>query len=301
VPAVSWITCLTGTEAMTSGVGYALLTLVCFGLNDLLFKQAAREGAASHQVMMVLTLTMLPLFVAYGLFTGTVDAAPAALWGSLGGLCAFFGFYNFSRSLRAGAVSILAPIFRLQFVVTAALALAFLGERLSAAKVGGLALAIASVWLLLGSAASRKLEVPREAVGRVLFATVAVGIAFFLFKLALRQGATPASVLVCQIAALASASTALSVHLDRGLRASPAALRYGVPFGVSQAVGFGALIAGLAIGEASILVPIAQLSFVLTAVVGLTLLKEAVTARKLTGLAAAVGAVALLAIAARPG
>ena len=285
---------------MTSGVGYALLTLVCFGLNDLLFKQAAREGAASHQVMMVLTLTMLPFFVAYGLFTRTVEPAPAALWGSLGGLFAFFGFYNFSRSLRAGAVSILSPIFRLQFVVTAVLALAFLGEHLSAAKIGGLALATASVWLLLGSAAGQKLEVPKEAVGRVLFATVAVGIAFFLFKLALRQGATPASVLICQIAALASASTALSLYLDRGFRASPAALRYGVPFGVSQAIGFGALIVGLAIGEASILVPIAQLSFLLTALVGLTFLGESVTTRKVTGLAAAIGAVALLALAAHP-
>jgi uncharacterized membrane protein len=284
---------------MSSGVAYALLTLVCFALNDLLFKQAAREGAASHQVMMVLTLTMLPFFVAYALITRAVEPAPAALWGSLGGLFAFFGFYNFSRSLRSGAVSILSPIFRLQFVVTAVLALAFLDEHLSAAKVSGLALAIASVWLLLGSAAGAKLEVPRDAVGRALLATVAVGIAFFLFKLALRQGATPASVLLCQVTALASAATALSVYLDRGFRAAPAALRYGIPFGISQAIGFGALIEGLALGEASILVPIAQLSFVLTAIVGLAFLKEAVTARKVTGLAAAVSAVALLAFAAR--
>jgi len=115
----------------------------------------------------------------------------------------------------------------------------------------------------------------------------------------LRQGATPASVLLCQVVALSSASTALSVYLDRGFTASPAVLRYGIPFGVSQAIGFGALIEGLAIGEASILVPIAQLSFVITAIVGLTFLKEAVTARKLVGLAAAVGAVILLALAAR--
>jgi len=284
---------------MASGVGYALLTLVCFGINDLLFKRAAQRGAASHQVMMVLTLTMLPLFVAYALVTRSVTPAPAALWGSLGGLFAFYGFYNFSRGLASGAVSVLSPIFRLQFVVTAVLALAFLGEGLSAAKVAGLGLAIAAVWLLQGSAAGASFEVPREAVARVLVATVAVGIAFFLFKLALRQGATPATVLLCQIFALSGASTAFSVFRDRGFAASAAALRYGIPFGVSQAIGFGALIEGLAIGEASVLVPIAQLSFVLTAVIGLAFLNETVTVRKLSGLAAAVGAVGLLALAAR--
>ena len=284
---------------MASGVPYALLTLVCFGLNDLLFKRAAQHGAASHQVMMVLTLTMAPFFVAYGLVTHSVVPAPAALWGSVGGLFAFFGFYNFSRSLQSGAVSVLSPIFRLQFVVTAGLALAFFGEHLSAVKIGGLFLAIAAVWLLLGNSAGARVEVPREAIARVLLATVAVGIAFFLFKLALRQGATPATVLLCQVFALSSASTALSIYLDRSFSASPAALRYGIPFGVSQAIGFGALIEALAIGEASVLVPIAQLSFILTAVIGLTFLKEAATARKMIGLVAAVGAVALLALAAR--
>ncbi len=284
---------------MTSGVGYALLTLVCFGINDLLFKRAAQHGAASHQVMMVLTLTMLPFFVVYGIVTRSVVPAPVALWGSLGGLFAFYGFYNFSRSLTSGAVSVLSPIFRLQFVVTAVLALAFFGEGLSAAKIAGLGLAIAAVWLLQGSTTGANFEVPREAVARVLLATVSVGIAFFLFKLALRQGATPATVLLCQIFALSGASTAFAVIRDRGFAASPAALRYGIPFGVSQAIGFAALIEGLAIGEASILVPIAQLSFVLTAVVGLAFMKEPVTARKVFGLTAAVGAVGLLALAAR--
>lgn len=285
---------------MASGVLYALLTLFCFGLNDLLFKKAAQHGAASHQIMMVLTLTMLPFFVAYGLLTQSIVLAPAALWASVGGLFAYFGFYNFSRSLKSGAVSILSPIFRLQFVVTAILALAFFGEHLSAAKVGGLFLAIAAVWLLLGNGtAGASVEMPREAVTRVLLATVATGIAFFLFKLALRQGATPATVLLCQIVALSSAATGVSIYLDRRFVAARAALRYGIPFGVSQAVGFGALVIGLAVGEASILVPIAQLSFVLTAIVGLTFLKEAATVRKMVGLAAAVGAVALLALAAR--
>ncbi len=50
----------------------------------------------------------------------------------------FFAFYNFSRSLQTGSISTNAPIFRLNFTLTAALAIVFLGEPLTPAKLGGL-------------------------------------------------------------------------------------------------------------------------------------------------------------------
>jgi uncharacterized membrane protein len=55
------------------------------------------------------------------------------------------------------------------------------------------------------------------------------------------------------------------------------------------------LLAGLARGEASVLVPVAQLSFVVTAALGFVLLREELTLRKGLGLACAVAALVLLA------
>jgi uncharacterized membrane protein len=54
---------------------------------------------------------------------------------------------------------------------------------------------------------------------------------------------------------------------------------------------------GLTRGPASVLVPIAQMGFVVTAVLGVALLREAVSARKVAGLVAAIGALAVLAFA----
>jgi uncharacterized membrane protein len=51
-------------------------------------------------------------------------------------------------------------------------------------------------------------------------------------------------------------------------------------------------------GEATIVTPVSQLSFVVAVLLGIMFLKEPVTARKASGLAAAVGAVVLLGIAA---
>jgi len=57
------------------------------------------------------------------------------------------------------------------------------------------------------------------------------------------------------------------------------------------------LFESLARGEASVLVPISQMGFVVTAVIGVAFLGEPLTARKSAGLAFAVGALACLASA----
>ena len=72
-----------------------------------------------------------------------------------------------------------------------------------------------------------------------------------------------------------------------------------LPPGATAAVlllfGLVMLLAGLARGEASVLVPIAQLSFVVTAGLGLVLLHETLTLRKGCGLAFAIAALICLA------
>ena len=83
--------------------------------------------------------------------TGTLIPDPAALWGSLAGAFIFIGFYYFIRSLAAGSVSTNASIFRMNFIVTVFLVIAFLGEPLTPSKIAGLALALLATWLLVGA------------------------------------------------------------------------------------------------------------------------------------------------------
>ncbi len=284
---------------MRHAVGLALVGLLCFGINDLIFKRAAQHGVSSHNMMMTVSLTMFPLVLAYGMFSGKLAADLAALWGAVGGVFTFIGFYSFSRSLGSGAVSIAAPVFRLAFVVTSALAIAFLPERLTLLKAAGSGFAVVAAWLLLGGMGKAGTEISREGLGQVLFATLCVGVSFFFFKLGIVQGASPASVLLAQNIALTACATAASITIDKRFSASPAALRHGIPFGIIQAIGFGSVIEGLGSGEVSILYPIAQLSFLVTAFVGLLFLKEKVTPRKMAGLGAAIGAVAVLGLAAQ--
>jgi drug/metabolite transporter (DMT)-like permease len=279
---------------MTPGIEYALGALLCFGVGDLIYKRGGAAGAPPHQLLMVQSWVFLPSVTLYGLLTGSLRFVPGTLWGALAGLFMMIGFYNFAHSLKSGSISINAPIFRLSFVLSAALAIAVLGEPLTARKIVGIALALAAAWLLLGAPAAAGADHPesRSSLARVLVATAAVGIGNVIYKFGLRAGATPASLIVAQAAVVVPLSTAFAAVVDRGIRPSGAVLPYAPAAAVVLAVAFALMVESLARGEASVMVPIAQMGFGATALLGFVFLGEPFTARKGVGLLAALAALA---------
>ena len=284
--------------AMTSAMACALAAMVCYGLGDLIYKQAATAGAPAHRFMMLQAWCFAPTATLYAWSTGTLILSPPAGWGALAGLFIFIGFYNFARSLATGSVSINAPIFRMNFALTALLAICLLGEPLTPYKAGGLALAFFAVWLLLGGSGqawSMRSRATRQSLIQVLVATVAVGAANFFHKLGLQGGSLPATLIVAQAVVFCSLSTVFVALVDR--RIEPARYSWAWPAlaAVVLLAAFLFLLQSLVDGQASVFVPIAQMGFVVTAIVGIVALGEALTLRKLTGLAVAFAALAALA------
>jgi len=283
---------------MSEGIGYALGAMLLYGLADYVYKRGASAGALPHQFLMVQTWFFSSLALLYGLVSGTLAFNAGALWGAVAGVLVVVGYYNFARSLKSGAVSTHATIFRLSFAVTVALAVLVLGEPLTAPKLAGLALVLAAVWLLLAAPGAVGGDAHRErrsSFSRVLVATVAVGIASFTYKLGLREGATPISLVAAQGAVAVTLSTAFTAYVDRGIRPSRAAWSHAPVAAVLLVVAFTFLAKGLEGGEASVVVPVAQMGFVVTALLGFFFLREPFTARKCAGLAAALAALASLA------
>ena len=279
--------------AMTQGLGYAMGALLFFGMGDLIYKRGGAAGAQPHQLLMVQSWVFTPTVALYGLSTGTLTFVPGTAWGALAGLFVMIGFYNFAHSLKSGSISVNAPIFRLSFVITATLAVLLLGEPLGFFKVGGIALALAAAWLLLGAPAGddavRRHE-SRSSLPRVLLATLSIGIGNVVYKFGLRAGATPASLVVAQALVVVTLSTALAAVKDRRIRSSAVVLRYAAAAAVVLAVAFTFLVEGLARGDASVVVPVAQMGFGVTALLGFLFMREQFTARKGAGLIVALAA-----------
>lgn len=283
---------------MTPGIGLALLAMVCFGAGDLIYKRAAAAGIEARHFLMLQAWFFCPLVTVYALVRQQLVLEPAALWGSLAGLVMFFAFYNFSRSLRDGSISTNAPIFRLSFTLTAALAVWLLHEPLTPLKLLGLGLALVAVLALAsgGETAPRGVVTYRSLV-QVLLATVAAGIGNLVYKVGLLAGSPPETLLSTQAWVFCSLATVVVWFADGHIRPPRAGFRYGALVGVTLLAGFIALLHGLAVGPASVLIPVAQLGFVFTAVLGRLVFAEPLSWKKSGGLVVAAAAMAALTFA----
>jgi drug/metabolite transporter (DMT)-like permease len=280
---------------MTPGIGFGIGALLCFGASDLIYKRAAAAGIGGREFAMLQAWVFCPGVTAYAWLTGTLDLHRSAWWGALAGLFLLIAVVNFIRSLAGGAVSTNAPIFRLNFTITAVLAIAVLGEPLSAAKLAALIAALAAVWLLLAEPGSLRARPPIRSLASVLIATGAMGVGNFLYKVGLGQGALPETMIAAQAWTFCSLATLFYWMHERRFRLTAGAWRYSTPAAIVLIAGFILLLHGLARGYASVLVPVAQMGFVITALLGAVMFRERLDARKKTGLAVAVLALALFA------
>ncbi len=279
---------------MNTPLVLALGALACSGVSDFIYKRAAMAGVPAHQLTMVQGWCYGLIVLAYGLVTQTLRLDLASLWGAVAGFFAYTGYYNFARCVQRGAVGTFSAIFRLSFVITVVLAVVVLGERTSPLRLAGLALALGAVWLLLARAGESARAEPSTVV-RVVVATTCLGIASFIYKVGMLAGATPAGLLVVQACMVVAIGTVNTLRIEHRIRPTPGAWRYGMRTAALLSSAFTMLMEGLARGEASLVVPVNQMGFVVTAMLGVVWLKEPVDRRSLAGFASALGALACLA------
>ncbi|HEY7741709.1 MAG TPA: EamA family transporter [Burkholderiales bacterium] len=282
---------------MTPGFEPALAAMVLLGLVDLVYRRGAAAGVPAHRFLMVQAFCFTPAVVLLGLATGTLEPGRPMLWGMGAGLFAFIALYHFARSLKEGPVSIVAPIFRLSFTVTVLLAVLLLGEPLTGIKLAGLGLALAAVWLLLGSEAGAlpAAGAVRVALAQAVIAMAAMGVANFIYKVGALTGGSPASFITGQAMSFLPLATVFAWRVDRGLRTTRAAWVHAGTAAALFLVALVLLFESLGRGEASVLVPITQMGFVVTAAFGIGFLGEPLTLRKAAGLAFALAALGCLA------
>jgi drug/metabolite transporter (DMT)-like permease len=282
---------------MSQPMVYAIVAMVCYGFSDFIYKQAAAAAIRADHFLMAQAWVYCPLVILYALATHTLVLDPAAAWGLLAGAFVFIGFYYFIRSLTAGSVSTNASIFRMNFIVTVFLVIAFLGEPLAPGKIAGLVLALLATWLLVGtgSAADRAPdEARRRSLVQVAVATLAFGASTFFHTVGLRHGAVPETLAVAQAALFMPLATAVVYVADRKLRPPPVTFEYGAAAAVVVLGATIFLLRGIAGGQASVLVPIAQMGFIVAALLGIFVLRERLTVRKATGLVSALAALGVL-------
>ncbi len=271
---------------------FALLSMALAGTADFVYKRTALAGAMPSSFLFAQSWFFGMTALVFGLATESLRFHPALLLGPLAAVVVFSGMRMFLMSLRHGEATVNTPIFRLSFVVTVGLAILFLGEQLTIRKLTGFGLAATSILLLTGFSVRRFVQDGlshgrRRSILLAVLAMGCMGFLSFLYAVAARLGATGPSFILSQFCAFTLIALFHALRREGGLRLSRGVL-VNAPFaGIFNSAGFICLILALQRGEASVAVPISQMSFVVTTVLAVIVYREGLTLRKSLGLAAA--------------
>ena len=282
---------------MSAGVGYALLSLLAAGILDVVYARYSGKRAVSGAYLFgiggvviigqsaILAATRVPVVfdayaAAFGIFAGAVVMLANAL---------------LIESLARINVSLGSTIYRLNTIAVVAFAVLFLGEALTMPKFAGVVLGVAAAILLYqhgGRGGDNRLLV--AATWLAVIASLLRAAFGILSKIGLAAGTDPFLFMV--YVGVGWTLAALLYGLARRQPAAPVrtVLPYALVSGTLVCLVVTFLLLGLRTGEASIVIPIANMSFVVALLTSAAFGMERLTARKLLAVATAAVAIGLL-------
>jgi transporter family protein len=271
----------------------ALISMVLIGLYDFVYSRAVRKGISPGTMTFSQACFFFPAVSIWAYLDGSYVWTLWTLLGPVAALLLFSGIWAFMRSVKLGEASVSVPIYRINFVVTAFIAVIFLGEVITLRKVLGLSMAVASIVILARAGQDKQPHFGRgKSILWALIAMSAMGLLSIVYKLAVSGGVAPPMVLHSQAVFFITIAF-LYAHIgEGGLRCSRSSWGYAFMAAICLVFGLMSLVAALKGGDASVVTPIGQLSFVVSTFMATLWLGERFTKRKIVGLLLAVATVA---------
>jgi len=281
-------------------VVFALGSMSCAGLNDLIFKQYVAKDRPKGAYIALIGVIWALFFYAMGSLSGGLRFDHESIsYGLISGGVLIVANILLLEGFRGVDASAGSTIYRLNFVVVIFLAPFFLAEQLTLRKLLGLAFATSSVFLMSWSSDSEPTSSGRTVpffILLVIVASILRGLMGFFYKLGTVHAVDTNTFLFINALFWAFGGPIYGVFFERGLRVGRRVVLYGLVSGILVVGIVLFLFLSVKAGEAIVAVPIAQLSFVVTAVLSAWLLKERVTSRKVLGIFCAVAAILILSL-----
>ena len=281
---------------MSAGVGYALLSLISAGVLDVVFGRYSRARQVSG---VYLVATGLVILIGQTLALAVAGTTPtwngqAAFWGIVAGVIALLANALLLESLARIPVSLGSTVYRLNTIALVIFAVVLLGESMTTTKLGGIVLGVCAVILLYqrtGHAGDDRIVL----VG--IWIAVAASLLRATFgiasKIGLATGGDPLLFMLYIGAGWTLAGIGYGL-LRPHPQSTKSILAYAIVSGALICLVASFLMLGLRTGEASVVIPIANMSFVVALLVAAALGMEKITPRKLSAVATAALAITLL-------
>lgn len=285
-------------SVLGGGVGFALLSFVFAGLNDVVFKRYSVSGGSRGMLVLGIGIawTVLQLVV-FGLGADplTFDRTTVAFGAGAGALLVVSNLLLL-ESLTKVDLSLGSTLYRLNTVALVVLSVLLLDERVGPAKAAGIALGVLAVVLLSHRPAWHP-DRGRHAlfVAAVILASLLRAGYGVLTRKAMLAHASPRPLLLLVSGSWILGGAAYALAKDGRLRFTREKVAYAALSGTFVFLIVYFLMRAVEHGEASVVVPIANMSFVVALALSLATGMEKLTPRKGLAVAIAVSAIVLLA------
>jgi drug/metabolite transporter (DMT)-like permease len=282
---------------VSPGVGYALLSLLAAGVLDVAYARYSGKRPVTGAYLFVIggvVITGQALVLAVSGSAASFDARATA-YGVCAGAVAMVANALLIESLARINVSLGSTIYRLNTIAVVIVAVLFLHEALTLPKAAGIVLGVvAAVLLYQRGGRGGDHRGLRAATALVIVAALLRAAFGIMSKVGLAHGAEPFMFLLN----IGIGWTVMALVYGVVRRQPAAALRDVLPYAIVSGtliclvVTF--LLLGLRTGEASVVIPIANMSFVVALLTSAAFGMERITRRKLFAVICAAAAIALL-------
>ena len=282
---------------LNEAILFALLSLAFAGLNEIVFKRySAQERSRGMMISGVGVVWSLLLYADVTMRGDNIVFSPdTMLYGLTAGIVVAAANILLLESLRHMEVSLGSTIYRLNTIVVVILSVILLGEALTLIKFAGVVCGVVAVLLLYGhhhstgQVGSLKLGLSMVIIAAVLRAAYGV-----VTKAGLMQGADADALMLISALSWIVSGLLYAVFIEHRYAITGKKLSYAL---VSGCLVYGivkTLVTALSFGEASVVITIANLSFLMSLLVALIFKMEKLSPKKLVAMSFAVGAIALL-------
>lgn len=284
---------------MTPAITFALISLAAAGCLDITFKKFSRKERSRGMYLFGCGAVWLTLQLIYLGINDTVleFSETTIVFGAIAGLMVAMSNILLIESMTGLDASLGSTIYRLNTIGVVVISVLLLGEDFGVLKLSGIAIGIFGVAMLYRRSPETG-EVVRSALFFLILAITAAtfrAIYGVVTKSGLEEGALPEGMLVIAACCWVVGGLAYAALRERRVRMTGKKAVYALVSGVLCFAVVNSLIEALRLGEASVVIPIANLSFVVTLLIAFGLGMESLNARKYAAICCAAISVFLLA------
>jgi uncharacterized membrane protein len=287
-----------GLSVMT--LFFALACCLCAAINDLVFRLYARKNRSRGAYILIIGLIWTLTFLLFGNFN-LASWQATLFWGIISGLFSVLANIFLIEGMSHNEAGICSTIYRLNLVAVAFGAFMLLGETVTFMKLLGLAFALVAIFMFFLDSPhgghTNKAKLGLYLVGIAALLRAGMGLSY---KYALMQGVDRNSLLVINGILWIIGGAVYFIYRERhlGEKFGKKNWRYGAVSGllICGIVFFMAL--ALQHGDAAVVLPLAQMSFIATCGLGILFLKEKLSLKKTIGILAGILCILCMSIAA---